>query len=153
MARSNSNDAAKTGATTSAAIAPAASNVDADSVSAPASQASTAPEGGALIPGATAGSAVEAAGASSAGQSLSDGADDASTVDAVLQGTADQHSLSADAASSEADGEGSGDILIYPVRSYLDGKEIRHAGGEGYRSAKHDAVSLIAAGLATDKKP
>ncbi|HKS13898.1 MAG TPA: hypothetical protein VJS90_12765 [Pseudomonas sp.] len=44
-------------------------------------------------------------------------------------------------------------ITIYPIRSYLDGKEIRRAGGEGYKSPKHDAVSLIAAGLATDKDP
>lgn len=51
-----------------------------------------------------------------------------------------------------ADAEGTL-VTIYPLRSYLDGKEIRRAGGEGYKSAKHDAVSLIAAGLATDKKP
>lgn len=44
-------------------------------------------------------------------------------------------------------------VTIYPLRSYLDGKEIRRAGGKGYKSPKHDAVSLIAAGLATDKKP
>ncbi len=49
-------------------------------------------------------------------------------------------------------GEGSL-VTIYPLRSYLDGKEIRRAGGQGYKSAKHDAVSLIAAGLATDKEP
>lgn len=45
------------------------------------------------------------------------------------------------------------EITIYPLRSYMDGKEIRRAGGAGYKSAKHDAVSLIAAGLATDKNP
>lgn len=153
MARSNTNDVAKAGATTSAAIAAPASNVDADAVSVPASQPSDAAEGGALISNAAAGSAAEAAGASSAGQSPADGSDDASAVDTVLQALADQLSPSADAASFGADGEGSGEILIYPVRSYLDGKEIRQAGGQGYRSAKHDAVSLIAAGLATDKKP
>lgn len=49
--------------------------------------------------------------------------------------------------------EDSNEIMIYPVRSYLDGKEIRRAGGKGYYSPKHDAVSLVAAGLATDKKP
>jgi hypothetical protein len=55
----------------------------------------------------------------------------------------------------QADGaaEDGNEIMIYPVRSYLDGKEIRRAGGEGYKSPKHDAVSLVAAGLATDKKP
>ncbi|WP_426117269.1 hypothetical protein [Pseudomonas sp. DSP3-2-2] len=46
-----------------------------------------------------------------------------------------------------------GELMIYPLRSYLDGKEVRRAGGSGYKSPKHDAVSLIAAGLATDKKP
>lgn len=45
-----------------------------------------------------------------------------------------------------------GKITIYPVRSYLDGKVIRRAGGAGYPSPKHDAVLLIAAGLATDQK-
>jgi hypothetical protein len=45
------------------------------------------------------------------------------------------------------------EVTIYPLRSYLDGKEVRRAGGGGYKSPKHDAVSLIAAGLATDKKP
>lgn len=44
-------------------------------------------------------------------------------------------------------------IMIYPLRSYLDGKEIRRRGGAGYLSPKHDATSLIAAGLATDKDP
>lgn len=53
-----------------------------------------------------------------------------------------------------APGDGEGTLVtIYPLRSYLDGKEIRRAGGQGYKSAKHDAVSLIAAGLATDKNP
>ena len=46
-----------------------------------------------------------------------------------------------------------GELTIYPLRSYLDGAEVRRAGGSGYKSPKHDAVSLIAAGLATDKKP
>ena len=46
-----------------------------------------------------------------------------------------------------------GELTIYPLRSYLDGKEVRRAGSSGYKSPKHDAVSLIAAGLATDKKP
>lgn len=50
--------------------------------------------------------------------------------------------------------EGSGSkITIYPLRSYLDGKEIRRAGGKSYPSPKHDAVLLIAARLATDKDP
>ena len=49
--------------------------------------------------------------------------------------------------------EDSNEVMIYPLRSYLDGKEIRRAGGKGYKSPKHNAVSLIAAGLATEKAP
>jgi hypothetical protein len=57
-------------------------------------------------------------------------------------------------ANAQTDGtQDSGEIMIYPLRSYLDGKEVRRAGGKGYKSPKHDAVSLVAAGLATDKKP
>ena len=44
------------------------------------------------------------------------------------------------------------EVTLYPLRSYLDG-EVRRAGGPGYKSPKHDATSLIAAGLATDEKP
>jgi hypothetical protein len=44
-------------------------------------------------------------------------------------------------------------LVIYPVRSYLDGKEIRQAGGAGYASPKHEALLLIAKGLATDTDP
>lgn len=44
-------------------------------------------------------------------------------------------------------------LVIYPIRSYLDGKEIRQAGGAGYASPKHEALLLIAKGLATDQKP
>ncbi|MEB0027593.1 hypothetical protein QN375_17725 [Pseudomonas sp. MH9.2] len=44
-------------------------------------------------------------------------------------------------------------VTIYPLRSYLDGKEIKRAGGEGYESPKHEAAQLIAKGLATDEKP
>lgn len=52
-----------------------------------------------------------------------------------------------------SEGGKTAEITIYPLRSYLDGKEVRRAGGAGYKSPKHDAVSLIAAGLATDKNP
>ena len=65
-------------------------------------------------------------------------------------------SLSPDATASGSQGGDTGDngeITIYPLRSYLDGTDIRRAGGAGYKSPKHDAVSLIAAGLATDKNP
>ncbi|WP_296261988.1 hypothetical protein [Pseudomonas sp. UBA5706] len=59
----------------------------------------------------------------------------------------------ADQVQADDDSADQGEITIYPLRSYLDGKEVRRAGGAGYKSPKHDAVSLIAAGLATDKKP
>lgn len=50
-------------------------------------------------------------------------------------------------------GEKDSSITIYPLRSYLDGKDIKRAGGEGYKSPKHDANLLIAKGLATDIDP
>jgi hypothetical protein len=46
-----------------------------------------------------------------------------------------------------------GELTIYPLRSYLDGNEVRRAGGKGYKSPKHDAVALIAAGLASAEAP
>ena len=52
-----------------------------------------------------------------------------------------------------SEGGKTAEVTIYPLRSYLDGQEVRRAGGTGYKSPKHDAVSLIAAGLATDKNP
>jgi hypothetical protein len=54
---------------------------------------------------------------------------------------------------TEVQADEKGEITVYPLRSYLDGNEVRRAGGKGYASPKHDAVSLIAAGLATDKNP
>lgn len=54
---------------------------------------------------------------------------------------------------SEVQADEKGEVTVYPLRSYLDGNEVRRAGGKGYASPKHDAVSLIAAGLATDKNP
>lgn len=63
-------------------------------------------------------------------------------------------SLGPNASGSQGgDADENGEITIFPLRSYLDGAEIRRAGGAGYKSPKHDAVSLIAAGLATDKSP
>ena len=49
--------------------------------------------------------------------------------------------------------EQSGMLTLYPLRSYLDGKDIKRAGGEGYQSPKHDAALLIAKGLATLTDP
>lgn len=54
---------------------------------------------------------------------------------------------------SDADATSGNLMVIYPIRSYLDGKEIRQAGGVGYASPKHEALLLIAKGLATDQKP
>ncbi|TDV54473.1 hypothetical protein EC919_104209 [Pseudomonas graminis] len=77
--------------------------------------------------------------------------------DSATAGTAtisfDTQPGTGDQVQADSVAEDSNEIMIYPVRSYLDGKEIRRAGGEGYKSPKHDAVSLVAAGLATDKKP
>ncbi|MNL03732.1 hypothetical protein D3C87_1242800 [compost metagenome] len=54
---------------------------------------------------------------------------------------------------SDADATSDNQMVIYPIRSYLDGKEIHQAGGVGYTSPKHEALLLIAKGLATDQKP
>lgn len=54
---------------------------------------------------------------------------------------------------ADADSTSGNQMVIYPVRSYLDGKEIRQAGGAGYASPKHEALLLIAKGLATDTDP
>ncbi|MGA9222354.1 MAG: hypothetical protein WBZ57_14300, partial [Pseudomonas graminis] len=83
-----------------------------------------------------------------AGQPASDAATaDGSTV------TLDTTAAAGDQLQADGVAEDSNEIMIYPLRSYLDGKEIRRAGGKGYKSPKHDAVSLVAAGLATDKNP
>jgi hypothetical protein len=77
------------------------------------------------------------------------------TADAQVAATTTGVDASAGAGEADAQiggAEDTGEITIYPLRSYLDGKEVRRAGGKGYKSPKHDAVSLIAAGLATDKK-
>jgi len=80
------------------------------------------------------------------------------TTAAAVSGTATSLESDAGSVAAHADAlndgaEDTGEVTIYPLRSYLDGKEVRRAGGKGYKSPKHDAVSLVAAGLATDKKP
>jgi hypothetical protein len=82
-----------------------------------------------------------------AGQPASGAAAAGSTI------TLDAAAAAGDQLQADGAAEDGNEIMIYPVRSYLDGKEIRRAGGEGYKSPKHDAVSLVAAGLATDRKP
>jgi len=80
----------------------------------------------------------------------------AATPGALTQVATDATVDIADAAAHEAElteASTTAEVTIYPLRSYLDGKEVRRAGSDGYKSPKHDAVSLIAAGLATDKKP
>jgi len=82
----------------------------------------------------------------------------AATTAAAASGTAtsletDARSVAARADALDDGAEETGEVTIYPLRSYLDGKEVRRAGGKGYKSPKHDAVSLVAAGLATDKQP
>lgn len=83
-----------------------------------------------------------------AGQPSSDAATAASSTTALDASAATDAQLQSDSVAEDGN-----EVMIYPVRSYLDGKEIRRAGGKGYKSPKHDAVSLVAAGLATDKKP
>jgi len=96
---------------------------------------------------ATAGSLTSDAGAASA---------QAATPAGVTQVATDATAAIADAGTLEAElteASTTAEVTIYPLRSYLDGKVVRRAGGDGYKSPKHDAVSLIAAGLATDKNP
>jgi hypothetical protein len=79
-------------------------------------------------------------------------ASDAAAPNAVLADTAAAVVDANSVASAKVEASGNS-IMIFPLRSYLDGKEVRRRGGAGYLSPKHDAISLIAAGLATDKKP
>lgn len=44
-------------------------------------------------------------------------------------------------------------VEIYPLRSYQDDGEIKRRGGPSYSAPRRHAERLIAAGLATDKKP
>jgi len=151
MARANANDAGKAPAiavnTTAATETQEPSGV-ADSNAAAVAGTGTGP----VLPADPAngiGSTVQA------GQPSADGA--GTVADVAATGTS---TISVDATSAAGDqltptvvAEDSSEITIYPLRSYLDGKEVRRAGGKGYKSPKHDAVSLIAAGLATDKQP
>ena len=43
-------------------------------------------------------------------------------------------------------------ITVYPLRTYLDGKEMRRA-GEPYQVAKHEAAVLKAKKLVSDEEP
>ena len=46
----------------------------------------------------------------------------------------------------------SSEVTVYPLRTYLDGKDMRRV-GEPYQVAKHEAAVLKAKKLATDEKP
>jgi hypothetical protein len=131
MARTNSNDSAKPVVTEAVlpTVAPATEPAKVDSVVVGGDQPLAGTDS------TTAGDAAVTATLLGAGAGAVD-ADADADVDAQIDGAGD-----------------TAEVTIYPLRSYLDGKEVRRAGGKGYKSPKHDAVSLIAAGLATDKKP
>jgi len=164
MARANANDAAKAPGTavdtTAATPGETAQGTTAPAIGPGVQGGSMAPDNASLAGAGTGplqptdpangiGSTVQAAQPAAAAVSTD--------ADAAAVGTA---TTSPDVKSSTGEGteaavvaEDSTEITIYPLRSYLDGKEIRRAGGKPYKSPKHDAVSLIAAGLATDKQP
>jgi hypothetical protein len=158
MARASASDANKvaaTGANTTSAPSgqqPSPESTAATAV-APGVQGGTAAADGASVAGAGTGP-IEPIGPANgivstvqAGQPSSDAATAASLT------TLDASAATGEQLQSDGEAEDGNEVMIYPVRSYLDGKEIRRAGGKGYKSPKHDAVSLVAAGLATDKKP
>jgi hypothetical protein len=158
MARTSASDASKGAATAANTTAgEAGQQTPAQSTAGPA----TAPgvQGGSAVPDST---SVAGAGTGplqptdpangigntvQAGQPSSDAAAASSAI------TLDATAAAGDQLQADGAAEDSNEIMIYPLRSYLDGKEIRRAGGKGYKSPKHDAVSLVEVGLATDKKP
>ncbi|MGI3746234.1 MAG: hypothetical protein ACRYF8_12170 [Janthinobacterium lividum] len=158
MARTSASDASK-------GAAPAANTTAGEADQETPAQSTTGP---ATAPGVQGGSAVpDSASVAGAGTGPLQPTDPADGIGNIVQAgqpasgvAAAGSTITLDAAAAagdqlQADGaaEDGNEIMIYPVRSYLDGKEIRRAGGEGYKSPKHDAVSLVTAGLATDKKP
>lgn len=164
MARTSSSDAAKAAATAAnPATATPAQQTPVENTPAPAVVAGTQDAG--VVTGSDAGGGAgpvepidPANGIGSTAQAGPASADTGGTVpDAATAGTAtislDAKAGTGDQVQADVDSADKGEITIYPLRSYLDGKEVRRAGGAGYKSPKHDAVSLIAAGLATDKKP
>lgn len=71
----------------------------------------------------------------------------------VLPGSPTEPELTSAPQAKQEPLDQSGMLTLYPLRSYLDGKDIKRAGGEGYQSPKHDAALLIAKGLATLNDP
>ena len=152
MARANASDATK-GAATAANATSATTGPQAlpESTTAPAIAPSD--QGANTVSGSGA-----VAGAETGPQQPTDPSSVASIdADPATAGTTtispDAQTGNGDHVEADSVAEDSNELMIYPVRSYLDGKEVRRAGGKGYKSPKHDAVSLIAAGLATDKAP
>jgi hypothetical protein len=146
MARTSASDATK-------GVATAANTTAAASGQQTSAETTTAT---AVAPGVQEGSAAaDSASVAGAGISPLQPTDPANGIGNTVQAGPPASDAAAAGDQLQADGaaEDGSEIMIYPVRSYLDGKEIRRAGGEGYKSPKHDAVSLVAAGLATDKKP
>lgn len=45
------------------------------------------------------------------------------------------------------------EVIIYPLRSYMDGGEIKRRGGPGYAVPKRHADALIAQRVASAEKP
>lgn len=166
MARTSSNDAAKASAPAAAETAAATtSQAAADNAAAPEPTANAADAAGIADSNTAAGNqsgpVLPTEPANGIGSTAQAGQTTAvsgvTATDAATAGPStsspDATSVTGDQAQEAFDADDNGEITIYPLRSYLDGKEVRRAGGKSYKSPKHDAVSLIAAGLATDKKP
>lgn len=158
MARANANDATKAPATAAnTTAAEPGQQTPAQSTTGPATTAGV--EGGAAVSdsgsvaGAGTGPVLPIDPANGIGNTVQADQPSSDAVTAASStATLDASAATGDQLQSDSVAEDSNEIMIYPVRSYLDGKEIRRAGGKGYKSPKHDAVSLIAAGLATDKQ-
>lgn len=158
MARASASDATKeavTAANTSSA--PSGQQTSAESTTAtavaPGVQGGTAVGDSASVAGAGTGPLQPTDPANGIGNTVQAGQPASGAAAAGSTITLDAAAAAGDQSQTDGAAEDGNEIMIYPVRSYLDGKEIRRAGGEGYKSPKHDAVSLVAAGLATDKKP
>ncbi len=158
MARASASDATK-GAATAAntTSAPSGQQTSAESTTAtavaPGVQGGTAVADRASVAGAGTGPLQPTDPGNGIGNTVQAGQPASGAAAAGSTMTLDAAASAGDQLQTDGAAEDRNEIMIYPVRSYLDGKEIRRAGGEGYKSPKHDAVSLVAAGLATDKKP
>lgn len=158
MARASASDATKGAATAvNTTSAPSGQQTSAESTTAtavaPGVQGGTAVGDSASVAGAGTGPLLPTDPANGIGNTVQAGQPSSGAAATGSTITLDAAAAAGDQLQADGAAEDGNEIMIYPVRSYLDGKEIRRAGGEGYKSPKHDAVSLVAAGLATDKKP